>query len=48
MSEAALLAELEAMLSDPNYDPVAAIVAGERKRGFHVVRPGDKPWFCHL
>jgi hypothetical protein len=45
MSEAALLAELEAILNDPNYDPVAAIVEGERKRGFHVIRPGDKPWF---
>ena len=45
MSEAALLAELEAMLNDPNYDPVAAIVEGERKRGFSVIRPGDAPWF---
>jgi hypothetical protein len=45
MSEAALLAELEAMLNDPNYDPVAAIVEGERKRGFRVVRPGEALWF---
>lgn len=45
MSESALLAELEAMLNDPGYDPVAAIVEGEQKRGFRVVRPGDKPWF---
>jgi len=45
MSEAALIRELEAMLFDPNYDPIAAIVEGEKKHGFHVVRPGDKPWF---
>jgi hypothetical protein len=45
MSEAALLAELEAMLNDPNYDPVAAIVEGERKRGFRVIRPGEASWF---
>jgi hypothetical protein len=45
MSEAALLAELEAMLNDPNYDPVAAIVASEQKNGFLVIRPGDTPWF---
>ena len=45
MSEATLLAELHAMLNDPNYDPVEAIVEGERKRGFVVIRPGDKPWF---
>jgi hypothetical protein len=45
MSESALLAELHAMLNDPHYDPVAAIVEGELKRGFRVVRPGDKPWF---
>ena len=45
MSESALLAELHAMLNDPHYDPVAAIVEGERKRGFRVVRPGDEPWF---
>ena len=45
MSEAALLAELEAMLNDPNYDPVAAIVEGEKQRGFRVIRPGDESWF---
>lgn len=45
MSESALLAELHAMLNDPHYDPVAAIVESERKRGFLVIRPGDKPWF---
>jgi hypothetical protein len=45
MSEAALIRELEAMLSDPNYDPVAAIVEGEQKNGFLVLRPGDTPWF---
>jgi hypothetical protein len=45
LSESALLAELHAMLNDPHYDPVAAIVEGERKRGFRVVRPGDEPWF---
>jgi hypothetical protein len=45
MSEAALLAELEAMLNDPSYDPVAAIVAGEQANGFLVIRPGDAPWF---
>jgi len=45
MSEAALIAELHAMLNDPNYDPVAAIIEGERKRGFSVIRPGDAPWF---
>jgi hypothetical protein len=45
MSESALLAELEAILNDPNYDPVAAIVAGEHKRGFLVIRPGDTAWF---
>jgi hypothetical protein len=45
MSESALLAELHAMLNDPNYDPVAAIVEGERKRGFRVVRPGEAAWF---
>jgi hypothetical protein len=45
MSESALLAELHAMLNDPDYDPVAAIVEGERKRGFHVIRPGEAAWF---
>lgn len=45
MSEAALLAELEAILNDPNYDPLAAIVADEKKRGYRVLRPGDVPWF---
>ena len=45
MSQAALIAELDAMLNDPNYDPVAAIVTGERMRGFRVLRPGDTPWF---
>ena len=44
MSEAALIRELEAILSG-NYDPVAAIVEGERKRGFRVVRPGEAAWF---
>ena len=44
MTVAALLKELEAMLSG-NYDPIAAIVEGEKKRGFRVVRPGDEPWF---
>ena len=45
MSHAALLKELEAILFDPNYDPIAAIVKGEEKRGFRVVRPGGEPWF---
>ena len=45
MTVGALLKELEAMLSDPHYDPIAAIVEGEKKRGFRVVRPGDTPWF---
>jgi hypothetical protein len=46
MSQAALIAELEAMLNnDPNYDPVAAIVAGEKMNGFRVLRPGNTPWF---
>lgn len=44
MSRAALIRELEAMLSG-NYDPIAAIVQGEEKRKFRVVRPGDAPWF---
>ena len=44
MSTAALIKELEAMLSG-NYDPIAAIVRGEEKRGFKVVRPGDARWF---
>lgn len=44
MSQAALIRELEAMLSG-NYDPIAAIVKGEEKRGFRVVRPGGAPWF---
>ena len=48
MSQAALIAELEAMLNDPNYDPVAAIVTGEKMRGFRVLRPGDTPWFLAL
>jgi hypothetical protein len=45
MSETALIRELEAMLTDPNYDPVAAIVHAERERGFRVVRPGEAWWF---
>ena len=45
MSESALLAELHAMLNDPNYDPIAMIVEGERKRGFRIVRPGEAAWF---
>jgi hypothetical protein len=44
VSQAALIRELEAILSG-NYDPVAAIVQGEKKRKFRVVRPGDEPWF---
>ena len=27
-----------------NYDPVAAIVENEMKRGFQIIRPGDAPW----
>lgn len=45
MSQGALIRQLEAMLSDPNYDPIAAIVESEKKRGFRVLRPGDTPWF---
>jgi hypothetical protein len=44
MSEAALIRELEAMLNDPDYDPVAAIVHAEKERGFRVVRPGEAIW----
>lgn len=44
MSQAALIRELEAILSG-NYDPIAAIIKGERDRGFRVVRPGDANWF---
>jgi len=45
MTVGAMLKELEAILFDPNYNPIAAIVEGEKKRGFRVVRPGDAPWF---
>ena len=44
MSEAALIKTIEEILSG-EYDPVAAIVRGELKRGFKVIRPGDAPWF---
>ena len=44
MSQAALIRELEAILSG-DYDPIAAIVEGEKKRGFRVIRPGDTAWF---
>lgn len=29
----------------PGYDPVAAIIDSEIKRGFTVIRPGQAPWF---
>ena len=45
MSEAALLALMDRILNDPNYDAVAEIVEGERARGFRVLRPDDTPWF---
>lgn len=44
MSQATLIRAIEEILSG-SYDPVAAIVAGEKKRGFRVVRPGDEAWF---
>ena len=44
MSQASLVRAIEEMLSG-SYDPLAAIVEGETKRGFRVVRPGDEPWF---
>ncbi len=44
MSQAALVNTLDRILAG-TYDPVAAIVEGEIKRGFKVVRPGDQPWF---
>ena len=44
MSQAALLRAIDEILAD-GYDPLAAIVNGEKKRGFRVVRPGDEAWF---
>lgn len=45
MSQAALIQAIAEMLSaNPRYDPVQAIVDGEEKRGFVVVRPGDRDW----
>jgi hypothetical protein len=44
VSQAALIRAIEEILSD-GYDPIRAIVDGEKKRGFRVVRPGDEGWF---
>lgn len=46
MSQAALIQAIaDALSANPNYDPVKAIVDGEKKRGFTVIRPGDRDWF---
>lgn len=46
MSQADLVRAIEKMLSsNGKYDPVGAIVDGENKRGFRIVRPGDELWF---
>lgn len=46
MSQAALIQAIaDALSANPHYDPVKAIVDGEKKRGFTVIRPGDRDWF---
>lgn len=43
MGTSALLAAVGHILN--GYDPVAAIVEGERERGFKIIRPGSAAWF---